>query len=156
DDGESCVRAILEDVYSPYFDVFVFTDDWVRVLEQRKVDKQSANNRIRFVSLRKAEAFRGVTLLGANVEESMLYHWLSRFHGVDFVEHTGISNRLRFKTYPEELADRIKVSYVMKGRGYSKWLRDRKDGDSGKTVGEEIDDAIAQEVGDSEFLLVAN
>ena len=79
DDGEACVRDILANALSPYFHVYVYTDDWDRIIERKEIDaKDDGKNRVKIICLRNRHGFSGTTILGANVERSMFYHWFER------------------------------------------------------------------------------
>lgn len=154
DDGEACVREILENALSPYFDVFVYTDDWDRIVENRKIDANSDGNRVRIISLRNPHGFLGTTILGANIEHSMLHHWFRR-REVELAPNAEIIQGLRFQEYPADLGERLKIDYYLGLKSFSKARRDRPV-TSGRKLIDEMDDAILQEVRGSEFLLVAN
>ena len=155
DDGEACVRDILANALSPYFHVYVYTDDWDRIIERKEIDaKDDGKNRVKIICLRNRHGFSGTTILGANVERSMFYHWFERA-GVKLVTNHEITQGLRFQGYPASLGERLKIDYFLDRKPFSKTCRDRM-AESGLRLGDEMDSAILREVGDSDFLLVAN
>jgi hypothetical protein len=154
DDVEEAVLDVLRDALSPFRDLFVSTETWTRVIERQEIAAGDDANQVRFVSLLNAEAFRGATLLGANIERSMLYYWLTRW-GVTFVEHEDIVKRLRYRAYPAEIADRVQISYCLDKRAFSKTWRDALAEDGRRNI-ESIEELVLQELGDERFLLVCN
>ena len=155
DDGEACVRDILANVLNPYCNVFVWTDDWDRSIENKHVEDCSDRNRVRMITLRNSQGFYGATVLGANIEKSMLHHWLKR-RGVEMTPHVALMQHLRYQEYPAHLGERLTIDYVLSGnKHFSKARRDRIV-KSGRKLSDEIDDAVMKEVGASNFLLVVN
>ena len=155
DDSEACVRDILANVLNPYCNVFVWTDDWDRSIENKHVEDCSDRNRVRMITLRNSQGFYGATILGANIEKSMLYHWLKR-RGVEMAPHVALMQHLRYQEYPAHLGERLTIDYVLSGnKHFSKARRDRIV-KSGRKLSDEIDDAVMKEVGASNFLLVPN
>ncbi len=149
DDGEEVARKIIADVCNPNKRVFVDLASWERMVERAKVStKLDDANRICFLSMLSAQAFRGATVMGADVEQSLLWHWLG-MNGVEWTDNTSITQRLRYKQYPTELAQRVHVHHVFDDDGH--WSKKKRN-----EAGCKMDDAIKAWVGDDRFLLVQN
>lgn len=117
-------RNLMYDIRNPNIDVFVDLRSWNRVVENGRVNKKGGDkNRLRLLRMLRPELFEGATLMGAGVEDSMLYTWLTRYHGVEVQEATHITKNLRFDRYNFD-PDRITVSYLMAERPMSKYQRD--------------------------------
>ena len=56
------------------------------------------------------KAFTGVTVMGADVQHSMLWHWLQR-KGVLWVEDKDITGRLQYREYPEKMQRRLHIRH---------------------------------------------
>jgi len=94
------IEELFQRVISPYYDVYVDASD---------LKKNDENSRIYFMSMLNPHLFQGVTLLGANLEKSMLYHWFTSKHGVNFTDNTDIINKL---DAPFDLSNRMRISYL--------------------------------------------
>jgi len=86
DDVEELFREFFRDLLSHNKDMFVDLDSWNRLVEQGEFSDDENANRLFFISMLRPEAFSDAILLGANVADSLIYHWLTRFHGYRFVE----------------------------------------------------------------------
>ena len=100
DDVQEVFREFFRDLLSHNKDMFVDLDSWNRLVEQGEFTDDESLNRLFFISMLRPEAFSDAILLGANVRDSLVYHWLTRFHGYRFVEHGAIASQLR--RFPEK------------------------------------------------------
>ncbi|MGJ0508329.1 MAG: DEAD/DEAH box helicase family protein [Methylocystis sp.] len=151
DDAEEKFRRFYGDLLSPNTKLFVDLNSWNRVVEERQVSEREDSNRIFFLSMLNFEPFRGATLLGANVPDSLVYRWLTAYHERLFVEHKDIASRLRI--LPRD--SRLKISYFIPGRFASKHLYEQRS-PSGKRIIDEMDRLAAETFGSEPFLFVAN
>lgn len=146
------VAKILKDALSSGKDLFVDTASWNRVINGTSIEKSLDKNRIFFISMLNSSLFQGVTLLGANVDKSMLFAWLTGYHRMKFYKHTAISGKLRPAM---DLKGRARISYFS-SHNWSKHLRDKKPVDSKQTIFEKMESKIIELVADRPFLLVIN
>ena len=77
-------------------------------------------NRLHFLSMLRPDIFRGAILLGAHIEDSLLYRWLTHYHNYTFEPFDDIAANLR--AVPGDLGKRLKVSYLIADRNASKYL----------------------------------
>ena len=151
DEAYQPFHPILSDALSGAKDLFVDTASWNRVVEGGAISKSLDKNRIFFISMLNPSLFKGATILGANVTRSMLYAWLTGYHGVDFYEHSAILKNLRPTV---DLRGRARIAYFS-GHRWSKSRRDKAN-DSGETILNQMEQEIVDLAGEGEFLLVAN
>ena len=153
DDVHEVFREFFRDLLSHNKDMFVDLDSWNRLVEQGEFTDDESLNRLFFISMLRPEAFSDAILLGANVADSLVYHWLTRFHGYRFVEHGAIASQLR--PFPKGTGSRLKISYFIPRLHASKTLY-KKMATTGDNLLDEMD-RIAMENFDSEpFLYVHN
>lgn len=107
DDAYKVLYGLLSDALSEAKDLFADTDSWDRVIESGIISQSIDKNRIFFISMLNPSLFQGATILGANVKKSILYAWLTGYHGVDFYEHSAISRGLRL---PMDLKGRARIN----------------------------------------------
>ena len=92
-------------------------------------------------------------MLGANVEDSLVYDWLTRFHDCKFVEHEQIKSGLR--KFPNDIGSRLKISYFIPQRHSSKTLY-KHASSNGKNLVDEMDRLALETFGSNPFLYVSN
>lgn len=132
---EDIVRSVPDDIdktmipfyletLSPGKEVFTDVESFQRVCERGEIATehgQEKANKVHFISMLRPEPFLNATILGANIEDSLFYHWMRDWHGVEFVENTEISRRLR--GIPDSVGQRLTVSYFIPGSRFgSKYL----------------------------------
>ena len=100
--------------------MFVDIASWNRLVENKDFSTDEEFNRLFFISMLNPEPFRDSILLGANVEDSLVYDWLKRFHDCRFIEHEPIKAGLR--QLPNDIGSRLKVSFYIPQRHSSKTL----------------------------------
>ena len=124
DDIDNLLRPFYLETLSPGKDVFVHFNSFQRVFERKEIATERGEeeaNKVHFISMLRPEPFLDATIIGANIEDSLLYHWFRDWHGVEFVENDEISRRLR--KMPETIGDRLRVSYFIPGNRFaSKYL----------------------------------
>ncbi len=152
DEVHELFRALFRHVLSSNKSVYVDTDSWHRVVELNDVSDQHEKNTIYFLSMLKPDPLIGTVLLSANLEDSMLFRWFKE-QGVRFTEENGIARKLR-KT-PEDLGERIRISYFITGRHMSKTLS-AKEAKDGGTLIDRMDELALQEFGDERFVYISN
>lgn len=113
DDLTKVLQPFFNAVLSPNVDVFVDLQTWTQIAERRKFEKQRDANRIYFVAMLNPRLFDRATILGANLEDSMLYHWFSQYHGVKFVLNKRIASGLRYTQHPP-MGNRLRIQYLLK------------------------------------------
>ncbi len=150
DDLEEPLREVFKDVLSENKDVFVSAEQWERVCGS---GSQTGEARIDFLSMYNHEPFVGATLLGANIEHSLLYKHLTAW-GAVFKPHQEVVDRLRYREYPTAMRDRVVIEYVLPDVNFSKTLEKKPYGTT--TYGATLDEQIELALHDERFLLVAN
>ena len=81
---EELFREFFRDLLSHNKETFVDLDSWNRLVEKKNFSDDENLNRLFFISMLRPEAFHNAILLGANIRDSLVYHWLTRFHGYRF------------------------------------------------------------------------
>jgi hypothetical protein len=112
------LRSLLKECLSGSKDIFVRTDSWTDVMEKGKASEKPGDGHLYMITMLKPKHLENATLLGANVEDSLLFSWFPRFYGVQWTEHTEIKKGLR--TLPS-CAHRLSIHYFFEQR-YSKRL----------------------------------
>ena len=153
DDGYKSFKALYSAVLSDNKDVFVNSKQWATVTDKHTA--KSAANSLDFIVMLHPNQFRNVTLLAANIEQSILYKWFERFHKVTFTPHKAITDNLRYIKHSKETSMRIDVHYFFDDIYYSKNLRDKFIGDN-EIVGKKMDDLASDVLADTDFLYVVN
>lgn len=143
----------LRQVYSPYRTMYVDQISFERVFDLRQISKdRHTSNQVHFVSMLNSSLFEGAVLLGANIEESMLYHWLERYHQLTFKPHLEIQRALR---NVQTVGQRATIYYFLNGERTAS-----KDAYGqtylGKSIIEEMDILTAQLFGNDAFLYSTN
>lgn len=156
DDLTKTIYSFLSDVLAPCRDVFVDLKTWSDFSERRSYGKKGSCTRIYFLSMLNPTLFEGNTLLGANIEDSLLYHWLFKYHDTEFKRNSQIYQNLRFTEHPPETGERLRINYLLKGRGFSKYLAGKELGEDGRTWMDGLDKAALDYIGDREFLYAIN
>jgi hypothetical protein len=126
DDVFDVFRPMLHDLLNENRQVFISRQtrdrlEGIGFAHTRKEEKSSpTNNYLYFVSLLTPRAFQNVTLLGANLEHSLLFHWLKRFHGRPLIEDAAIKVNLRPAS---QVGERLQIKYFCDtARGFTKHL----------------------------------
>jgi len=125
DDFTKVLLEFFKAVLSPNIDVFVDLKLWTRIAEYQKFNKERDSNRIYFISMLNPKLFNHTVLLGANLQDSILYRWFSQYHQVQFVPKETIISGLRY-TKHSSIGERLRIQYLLKKGGYSKYLANKK------------------------------
>jgi len=149
DDVDELFRPFYLDLLSPYRDVFVNVDAWSQVIGHKS---RTRDHELYFVSMLKPKAFRDAVLVGANVKESLLFHWLERQHNCTFSPREDLARRLRSVSY--EFGPRLRLSYFLTENRASKYLYSQAYADS--TLVDQMDSLACETFGDAPFLCVKN
>jgi hypothetical protein len=152
DSAEEPFNKLYRDVLSDYKDVYINVDTWERLVEQNDYDTtDKSSNKILFLSLYNENLFKGALLLGANIEQSMLYDWLPRMHQVKFEKASFLEDGLRdVPARPD-----TKIYYLLGDRNVSRTLLDKRD-DEGSTVEDRMDLAVKDLFNDTPYLYAPN
>jgi hypothetical protein len=152
DSAEEPFNKLYRDVLSPYKDVYINVDTWERLVERNDYDTtDKSSNKILFLSLYNEKLLKGALLLGANIEQSMLYDWLPRMHQVPFEKATFLEDGLRdVPARPD-----TKIYYLLGDRNVSRTLLDKRD-DQGLTVEDRMDLAVKDLFNDTLYLYAPN
>jgi hypothetical protein len=112
---------LLREVASPHKDVFVDAKSWARIAEKREIDarRRSDRNKVYFISMLSPRALHPLALLGANIQDSLIFSWFKGFHGITWVEEQEITKRLRDVPPP---GTRAQICYFFEERKFSKSL----------------------------------
>jgi len=153
DDVEELFREFFRDLLSHNKETFVDLESWNRLVESKTFSDDENLNRLFFISMLRPGAFHNAILLGANIRDSMVYHWLTRFHGYRFVEHAAIKSQLR--SFPVDTGSRLMISYFIPRRHASKSLY-QKTATTGVNLLDEMDRMALESFGSQPFLYVAN
>jgi hypothetical protein len=161
DDVFDVFRPMLHDLLNENRQVFVNRQtrdrlEGIGFVHTRKKEKSSpTNNYLYFVSILHPHAFENVTLLGANLEHSLLFHWLKRFHGRPLIEDASIKADLRPVT---QVGARLQIKYFCEAdHGFTKHLG-RKGSHNDEITNFDAMDAKAKELfrGKGKYLVVRN
>ena len=98
--------------------------------------------------------FAGCCILGANFEQTILFHYLKK-NGRVPVPHAELSSQLRYSHYPSHIGSRTTIKYCLEYRRYSKTIRNELTTE-GITVQRAMDRAISGYLGTNRFLLMTN
>src|SRR5262249_54208101 len=109
DDVHEHFRSLLQDLLLPGKAVYVDSESWTRITEQQLISRDSEQNRVFFLSMLNPCLFEDAVLLGANIENSMPYDWMRRYHRCHFVEEIDITQSLR--ALPDALAERLEINH---------------------------------------------
>lgn len=112
------LRRLLQECLSGAKDIFVRTDSWTAVMEKGKASEKPGDGCLYIITMLRPKNLENAILLGANVQDSLLFSWFQRFHGVQWEEHAEIKKGLR--TLPS-CAHRLSIYYFFEQR-YSKRL----------------------------------
>jgi len=139
--GVEGLLDFLRDVNDCNQDTFVDPEQW----ESLGTDSKWLNA----ISIMKSDKFKGVTLLSANIEYSMMHHWFTMRHGLKTITHP-ITNELRYGNL-HHLKDRVRVHCLTKG-----WHTGYGSKNLSKQFQPVIDRKALEYIGDRDFIYAAN
>jgi hypothetical protein len=153
DDMHEVFAGLLREVASPDKDVFVDAKSWARIAEQGQIDerRRSDLNKVYFISMLSPRVLHPFVLLGANIQDSLLFLWFERFHGTAWVDEQEITERLRHIPAPGARAQ----IYYFHERKFSKSMA-AKPLPNGANVRDAMDEAAIDLMGEQPCLYVEN
>ena len=146
------MRDILERVLSRTHIVYTDPEEFDRFDQAPADDNQEFT--LPLLSVLNPDIFAGCCILGANFEQTILFHYLKKRGRVP-VPHAELSSRLRFSQYPSHVGSRTTIKYCLEHRRYSKTIRKERTTE-GITVQRAMDRAISDYLGTNRFLLMTN
>ena len=154
DEVDDHFRPLFQALLSQHKTVYLDADSWTRIAENHIVSEDDEEkNRIYFLAILKPSLFQNSILLGANVEGSMLYDWLKRYHGKKFIQEQAIYNELR--SLPANLAERLTINHFSFDKLFSKWQANKPTHD-GRTVIDRMTDLAIETFDGEPFLFTLN
>lgn len=153
DDGYNEFRSLYRAVLSDNRDVFVLIEDWNVVINKYKSDIKTGE--LTFIAMLNPREFKNTTLLAANIENSLIYHWFKRYHKVNFTPNMSLVSNLRYTQHDETVGNRVEIYYCIEERNYSKYYRDTVENDD-ITIGQQMDNIAVEFFNDEDFLYVVN
>ena len=114
-------------------------------------DDETGEGRIYFMSMLNPHLFRDAILLGANVEDSLVYRWLES-KGYRLEPFAPIIEKLRSAP---EVGHRLRISYLIPGLNATKTLYRQAD-TNGVSIIDRMDRVALEAFGGEPFLFVAN
>src|SRR5205085_402913 len=94
DDVHEVFRPLFKAVLSAHSEVYGDAETWDRIVDRQDISKQDEQNTVHFLSMLKPEPFADAILLGANIEDSLLFSWF-RKKNVHFEPANKIVDKLR-------------------------------------------------------------
>jgi len=147
-DTHKLYADLLKNVDSEFVDVFVPLKWW----QELERGKRKQAYFVPWLAMMNPSLFEGVTILGANIEKSIMYRWFSDFYNVQFKVNKPISQLL---LDVPDYSGRIEAVYLTDYRRWSKTAMETKD-DDGVTLRETIDSVLYDYLKDDDFLLCVN
>ncbi len=145
-------RELSWDVLSPKKEVFVDEKSWLRVTQLREVSEEKSHNIVYFLSMLRPDQFSNAILLGANIEDSLLYHWFGE-KGAKFKREEEIAENLRPQS--SALGRRLTIHYFAEDQTFSKTLA-KKEAIGGGTIIDAMDRLAVETFAGEPFLYVPN
>ena len=150
DDADEPFRELYGWLVSPSRTVYVETAAWERFLEQDGTDPEAAT--ISFLALLKTSVFENTIIMGANFEDSLLYHWLHKHASYPIEEHSVLTGLLRNEHH--DFSNRARIHYLIEKDRFSKLLKTTTVGDQ-KLI-EVMDETVGKFFDGKDFLWVRN
>ncbi|WP_456407737.1 hypothetical protein [Thiolapillus sp.] len=138
---------MLKQIGSSNFNVFVKLEEWEKLYNKKEKDY-----RVPVLSLVRPELFHMTTIMGANFDDSMLYHYFKNNFDVEFRTEKTLLTRLQ---PPTDYSDRVKTIYLTGVKQWSKNYMNKEIG-TDKTIKSRIDGQLCDLLGNYPFLLCAN
>jgi len=153
DDGYEAFKPFYRACLSENRDVFVGINEWNNVIGGKRTGRKSGE--LTFAAMLNPKQFTNTTILAANFEDSLLFHWFKRFHDVNFRSHQIITKNLRYTAHDKRTGNRVNIKYFLSDKNFSKYTRDKPMGDN-STIGQEMDKLTVKIFGNDKFLYVVN
>jgi hypothetical protein len=155
DDIHEHFRPLFQALLSSNQAVYVDAGSWTRVAEEHTVTKDDQErNRVFFLAMLKPTLFKNAILLGANVEGTMLYDWLKRFHGQHFIPEPEIEAQLR--PWPDHLGQRLEIKHFGFSKPFSKWQANKLTSNNASTTFNEMEKMTIADFDGRPFLFALN
>jgi len=118
------------------FHMFVGGDQWEDMTSHEKLDEMD------LVALLNPRPFKGAVLMGANLEQLLLYKWFSRWYDVSFNHGHPITKKVN-KHHSKSLGDQVTVKFS-RHKNFSKYMMQDVEGKWNHETGNlNIDDMTA-------------
>ena len=118
------MQDILERVLSRTHIVYTDPEEFDRFDQAPADDNQEIT--LPLLSVPNPNIFAGCCILGANFEQTILFHYLKK-NGRVPVPHAELTSRLRYSQYPSHVGSRTTIKYCLEHRRYSKTIRKETD-----------------------------
>jgi hypothetical protein len=145
-DTDRLFTPIFKAVINPYIDIRVDTESWKTITENVLVDKKDdMKNKIFSLGMMKPELFMGCTILGANIEHSLMYDYWKNHQGIEIDANQPLIDRL-FNTNGD-LSERVRIHYLSDVNQNSKSLKAKMD-DHGEIMIDTIERELLSRIGE--------
>ena len=146
-------RGLFENLVSENYITFIDKMSWEKLTSDKVFErKEEKKNRIYCVSMLNHKPFRRATILGANIERSLIRKWLESTYRIQFEEQTELVAGL----LPiQPVGPRLRLRYFVPERNFSKYLAGLV-ADDGQCLIDKMDDLARKELEDTPFLLFCN
>ena len=136
DSVDELFREFYRDLMSPHKEMWVDVASWRRVIQGKEdadapKPSKAEKHRIHFLSTLRPHFFDEAILLGANIEDSLLYRWLGTRHGFRFETFQPIAEKLR---PAPNIGKRLIISYWIPGRNATKTMYKKVDSSGTKLI----------------------
>ncbi|WP_135080070.1 hypothetical protein [Terasakiella sp. SH-1] len=146
---------LFKAVLNPYIEIRIDAESWMTITGDTLADKDdNTKNKVFALGMVKPELFMGCTILGANIEHSLMYDYWKNHLGIDMNSHQPLIGRL-FNTNGN-LSERIKIHYLSDVKQNSKSLKSKID-DHGEMTIDKIERELLSHIGEeTKVLYVGN
>lgn len=155
-------KDLFRNILSKNYDVFCDVKSWNDLIDGDTKDPANNTNRVYILAMLNPTKFENAVILGANLENTIMYEYYSRYYDIDFVEHEEIKKGLKFSAHycseNTRSARKIDYYYYFEKESFSKNLRDKEVPGKNCKVIELIEQAILKEpvFSESKTLLIEN
>lgn len=154
DDVDALFDKFKRHLQSSSRTVFVDAEAYERVFYRRNISQNGRDaNRVSFLSMLNPRLLEGTILLGANIEASILFKWMTRIHDVKFIKHADILGRLQPQFPSGHL---LKLYYFFEGDVRASKYRFNCAASDGRKIIDEMDRLAIETFGGKPFLFVKN
>ncbi len=151
DDANDLARDILYWLYSGTRDVYVDSASWQRIMEEDTIGDDDKENTIHVLAMLNETTLVGTTLIGANIDDSILKKYLETHCSTHFSEHP-VATKL---TRTISKRDNATIHYFLSRRHISKSFATKLNSAEVRRI-DEMDRVAADHFGDKRFLYVCN
>ena len=125
-------KKLVSDMASNY-EAFVEKNNWNKLVDRKEITNDCDGNNgygnqeniisiVTMLSPSIVGKYKSVTILGANIDKSMLVEWWSNRHGISFVKNNTIFSMLRYNSHNN--GQRLDLVYLME-KNFSKTQRNK-------------------------------